>query len=337
MIILFAMHNTLQGIRDPLKRRQKEKTYILEVCELFILLAAIRYLIPTGDAWGYAEEYRSVLGKSFKDVFEEREISYVYYLLSKLFSLTRLPYHFWFAFVEFFFLSAYVRIVNKFSVDKMLSLFLFYTIGLYDFSFHGLKQIVAMALIWHGFVDSYEKKNWRSAALVFLAYYCHKTSMVFLIAYILPFLERFKRIYYFLIVIVSATLVISYSSVLTQLTDIIGDERYALYFESEQGYTASLFIFYLILFGIAFFANKQKDDSKNNRIIIGLAVMTVFCQLFAFRVASAFRLSLFFLPFLIMYISNQLKYKRDLQYLMFFLCAFWLLYTTQFPYKFFWQ
>ena len=139
-------------------------------------------------------------------------------------------------------------------------------------------------------------------------------------------------------VVVAAMLVFSYSSVLVQLTEIMGDDRYALYLEGEGGYSASLFVFYLILLGIAFFANKQKEASKDSRIIIGLAIVTVFCQLFAFRVATAFRLNLFFLPFLIIYISNQLKSKKELQYLIFLFSAVWLLYTSRFfPYKFFWQ
>ena len=365
MIILFAMHNFLQGMQDPLLRKQREKTFVFEACGLFILLAAIRYVIPYSDASGYMEHYEAMSSLSFKEVYESSEVSYVYFLLSKLFSLSRLSYHFWFAFIELLYVSAFVRMVNKFSEDKILCLFLFYTIGLYSFSFHGLKQILAMVLIWHGFMDIYEKKYLRSAILVVLAYYCHKTSMVFLLAYIMPFIGKFGRLSRVLIILLSSILVFSYTSVLVQLT---GDERYASYLDGrEEGYSASQFMFYIILFGVAFYAKnqgmglkkqrivlknrgvglkkqrivlkKQGMSLKDERLIIGLAVITIFSQLFAFRVASAFRLSLYFLPFLIIYISNQLKNTRDVQYLMFFICAIWILYTGRntFYYKFFWQ
>ena len=338
MIILFAMHNALQGTQGPLRRQQREKKYVLEVCILFILLAALRYVIPGSDASGFKGDYNGMMLLTFREVFEEKSISYVYFLLSKVFSLTRLPYHFWFGFIELLYVSAFVRMINKFSVDKMMCLFLFYIVGLYSFSFHGLKQILAMTLIWHGFMDIYEKKYLRSAILVFLAYFCHKTSMVFLLAYIMPFLGNFRRIYYILIVGIVTILVFSYTSVLTQLTDIMGDEHYASYLESTEGYSSSVLFFYFVLFGMAFFSKRQKNETSDTRIIVGLAVITILSQLFAFRVASAFRLSLYFLPFLIIYISNQLENKKVLQYLVFLFGAVWLLYTSRFfPYKFFWQ
>jgi hypothetical protein len=336
--MLYIMHGNVQKEYDLVKQSKLERKYVFWATAVLVLLAALRWVIPGSDCDSYVGEYQRMSEMSFNEVVEERDISYVYYLLSKIFSLTRLPYHFWFGFVEFLYVSAFLRIANKFSLDKVLCLFLFYTIGLFSFSFQGMKQILAMALIWHGFMDIYEKKFWRSAFWAFLAFFCHKTSMVFLVAYILPFIGKFRKFYQLVIVFLSTVLVFGYTSVLNQLTDFMGDEHYLTYLNNGEEYNATQFIFYFILWCISFFAKKQKNESGEMRVVAGLAAITVFSQLLAFHVATAFRLSLYFLPFLTIFISNQLKNKKDLQYLIFLFGAIWLLYSGRNSlYKFFWQ
>ena len=58
----------------------------------------------------------------------------------------------------------------------------------------------------------------------------------------------------------------------------------------------------------------------------------------AIRVASAFRLALYFQPFLAIYLANKLDRRRDITLILFVMGTIWLLYTgREFPYKFLWQ
>lgn len=338
ILVVFFMHYSLQGNQNPVMIQKKGQQHLFIISFILIFLAAVRKVVPYTDADGYMVIYNTVSKMNFKELAEVETVSIVYTYLAKIFSLTHLSYHFWFAFVELLFLTAFIRVINKFSDDKLLCVFLLYTIGLYGFSLNGQKQAIAMAIIWHGFMDLYEKKYLRSVIMVILAYYCHKSAMVFLLAYIMPFIQKAKSINFLLITSISIIIIFSYTVVLNQLTFFLGDEHYESYLDSNESYTASTLIFYIILFSTTFFAKKQKTVSEDLPMIVGLAVVAVLSQLFAFRVATAFRLSLYYLPFLIIYVSNQLKNNKPLQYLVFLFGAVWLLYTSRFlPYKFFWQ
>lgn len=342
IIVLFVMHSNLQTESNVTRRIKLEHSYVRSICTLFIILAALRYVMPGTDADGYMGWYMMMPKITFDEVLEERDLSYIYYLSSKIFSLMGLSYHFWFAFLELLYLSAFIRIINRFSVDNLLCIFLFFTIGLFSFSMNGLKQTLAMCIIWHGFIDSYDKKYVRALIMVAFAYYCHKSSMVFLMAYIMLFIRNLKTIYYAIFVASLSMLVFSHSAVLESLAAYMGDEHYIDYLNDQKGYAATTFIFYLILFGIAYFAKNKKmiykTEEKDVRIVIGLAAISVFSQIFAFRVATAFRLSLYFTPFLIIYLSNKIRGNKEITLIVFVIASVWLLYTSRsFPYKFFWQ
>lgn len=339
ILVLIAMHNALHAEHNPKIRDKKEQRYLRISCAIFVILAALRYVIPESDIDSYMRWYQRIGTMSFDEVIVERDLSYTYFLSSKVFSMSGLPYQYWFGFVELFFISGYVRMMNKFTSDKIMAMFLFFTLGLYTFSFHGLKQIFAMAIIWHGCVDFYEKKFLRSGVAIVLAYFCHKTAMIFILAYIMPFLSRLKNTYYVLMITLCTVLIFSYSTVLTSLTEIMGDEHYMDYLDDKSGYSAATFIFYSIMLGIGF-RNKgiKTKETTNQRASAGMAFISVFSQLFSLRVASAFRLSLYFVPFLGFYLANKISSDRNLQYIVFFIASIWLLYTNrETPYKFFWQ
>ena len=335
------MHSNVQKEHNEVIKDKLERKYVFWAAVVLVLLAALRWVMPGTDADGYVEWYRRMSEMSFAEVAEVRDLSYVYYLTSKVFSLTGLSFRFWFAFIEIIYLIAFLQLIKKFTPDRLLCLFIFFSIGLFTFSFNGLKQTFAMALIWFGFTILYEKKYLWAAVMVVLSYFCHKSSLVFLIAYLMPFLSKMKNAYYVLIVSAATVLLFSYSSVLITLSDFMGDEHYISYLEGNERYNSTVFIYNIILLFIAIFTNNRNGirfDSEVTRLVIGLAVISVLTQLFAFRVASAFRLALYFQPFLTIYLANKLDCRKDMITILFIMGTIWLLYTGRnFPYKFFWQ
>ena len=341
IIMLYIMHNNVQKEHDLVRQSKLERKYVFWATSVLVLLAALRWIIPGSDADSYMEWYRRVSEMSFAEVAEERDLSYVYFISSKVFSLTGLSFRFWFAFIEIIYLIAFLQLIKKFTSDRLLCLFILFNIGLFSFSFNGMKQTLAMALIWFGFSFLYEKKYFWAVVMVVLSYFCHKTSMVFLIAYLMPSLSKMKNTYYVLIVSVVTILLFSYSSALVTMSEFLGDDHYMAYLEEDTNYNSTVLIYNLILLAMAYFTNdryKTRNVSKENRLVIGLALISVFTQLFAFRVASAFRLALYFQPFLAIYLANRLERRKDMITTLFVMGTIWLLYTGRnFPYKFFWQ
>lgn len=333
------MHNALKNERSEKVRGIKEKRYLGFLIVIFAFLAALRFVAPGTDTENYMEWYQAMPMMTFEEVIAQRSLSYTYYLSSKMFAFTGLPYQYWFGFLEILFLSGFIRLIKKFATDKIMAMFLFFTCGLFTLSIGPLKQVFAMALIWHGFVDLQEKKYIRAGILALLAYFAHKTSMIFLIAFVLPYVSKLRNIYYTLIVTLIVILLFSYSTVLSSLTDFMGDEHYVEYLMGGSDYSAVTFIFYLTLLGIGYLCKKaEKQASTLQRTSIGLAAIAVFSQVFSFRVASAFRLGVYFVPFLLFYLLNNIAQRRGLQYLVFFITSVWLLYTGRTsPYRFFWE
>jgi len=335
------MHGNVQKEYDLVKQSKLERKYVFWATAVLVLLAALRWVIPESDCDSYVGEYQMMSEMSFNKVVEERDISYVYYLTSKAFSLTGLSFRFWFAFVELIYLAAFLRLVRKFTSDRLLCLFILFIIGLFSFSFNGMKQTLAMALIWFGFSFLYEKKYFWAVVMVMLSYFCHKTSMVFLIAYMMPFMSKMKNTYYVLFVSIVTFLLFSYSSVLGILSDLMGDEHYSAYLDDNSKYNPTVLIYNLFLLFIAIFTNNRSRNRFNyeeTRLVMGLAVISVLTQLFAFRIASAFRLALYFQPFLAICLANKLDRRKDMITILFIMGTIWLLYTGRnFPYKFFWQ
>lgn len=335
------MHGNVQKEYDLVKQSKLERKYVFGATAVLVLLAALRWVIPGSDCDSYVGEYQMMSEMSFNEVVEERDISYVYYLTSKAFSLTGLSFRFWFAFVELIYLAAFLRLVRKFTSDRLLCLFILFIIGLFSFSFNGMKQTLAMALIWFGFSFLYEKKYFWAVVMVVLSYFCHKTSMVFLIAYMMPFMSKMKNTYYVLFVSIVTFLLFSYSSVLGILSDFMGDEHYSAYLDDNSKYNPTVLIYNLFLLFIAIFTNnrsRNRFNSEETRLVMGLAVISVLTQLFAFRIASAFRLALYFQPFLAIFLANKLDRRKDMITILFIMGTIWLLYTGRnFPYKFFWQ
>ncbi len=335
------MHSNVQIEHNEVKKDKLERMYVFWATAILVLLAALRWVMPGTDVENYVMWYQRMSEMSFAQVAEERDLSYVYYLTSKAFSLTGLSFRFWFAFMEIIYLVAFLRLIKKFTSDRLLCLFILFNIGLFSFSFNGMKQTLAMALIWFGFSFLYEKKYFWAVVMVVLSYFCHKTSMVFLITYLMPSLSKMKNTYYVLIVSVVTILLFSYSSVLVTLSDFMGDEHYIGYLEAGSKYSPTVFTYNLILLFMAIYAKQYHENqvySKDARLIIGLAVLSVLTQLFAFRVATAFRLALYFQPFLAIYLANKLGRRKDMITILFIMGTIWLLYTERnFPYKFFWQ
>lgn len=314
-----------------------EKKSIRIVFTMLILLAALRYLPIETDRAGYVGEYVRIFSMSFSQIMDRWPSYFGYYGLSKIFSFTRLPYQFWFAFVELLYLIGFARLLNRFSTDKMMAIFIFFTCGIFSFSFHGLKQIVAMAFVWNALADFCDKRYIRAALFFLIAYYSHKSSLLFGFAFIL-WLLREKTYFKYLIVLVCLFLGFSSSTMITTLSEYLGDEHYLSYLEEESSYNLTNFFLYLILLCMSLFARNENEEVAEYHYSTGMAFIVTFLQLSALVVASAFRLGLYFSPFICILVSNNVKNNKMVRTgIILMLCIFMLYSGRNDPYKFFWQ
>lgn len=315
--------------------------YSIIVCLLFVLLASLRWIIPETDVEAYMFDYERMASYSFGDIFKQWDGNYItYYCLCKLFKLIGLPYRFWLGFVQIVSISGFIKLVNRYSSDKILSLLLYFTVGLFSFSINGLKQALAMGLVWYALSFISDKKYLYAVIFSVLAFFAHKTSAFFMLSFVMFFMKGMRRIYMIIIVIMTIAVAIIPSQILNFLTASLGEERYGNYLGSEGGYSYVTFIFYLMLFFIGFISKNKKDLSNISglsQFVSSLAIIAVVANLFAQISATSFRLALYYTPFLAFYVSNKVQDKNVRLFVMVF-TAFFFLYTSRsLPYKFFWQ
>lgn len=316
--------------------------YIVISCGIFVFLATFRDVIPLTDIATYIERYKEVSTFTIKESWEYYELGPGYYLISRLFSFTGLTYYYWLAFIQILYICGFIKLIKKFTTAIPLCLIFYFTIGLFTFSLNGLRQSLAMGLIWFALSLFLEKKWVWATILWIIAYYCHSTALIMLFA-IPIYLIRNIKTYYFFIIIVLSLIAVYYQSILLMLTEELNNEHYLSYFDSEkEGYSVTTLIFYSVLILISLYSYRTHIRSfvfkkSVNRYVFALALMAVVTQIFSLSVASAFRLSLYYLPFLCILLANAIKNNVQLTRITIILVSFWLIYTSRaIPYQFMW-
>ena len=281
------------------------------ICLFLVFLAAFR-----GDFYGDTAAYRRdyfdlPLYQGLNDLIDRYNITYIgYYGLSKLFSIVGMPVQVWFAFIEAFYLFAMMRLINKFSKDRVFSLIVFITSGLFMFSIAGLKQTLASSFLMLSFICYTDKKYKMAIPLFVAAYFTHQATMVFGAAFIVYALRSTKSLIPGIILV--GVLIYFYSLLFLQnATQLLGNEHFEDYLYEDSTYSNVTFIYYVLitLLSIIFMVIGQTKpfSDENNRLFIGLSVLACFLQLLAGYSPSLFRLSLQFVPFMMVLLPNSLS------------------------------
>ena len=104
---------------------------------------------------------------------------------------------------------------------------------------------------------------------------------------------------------------------------------------------ASIALYLFLLIISRFSNNRQQSVSPHvTDFLYNVSVVCVVAQTLAFISASAFRVSLYFLPFFGIFISNALsnRSQKTIRYIVMFIIIFYFLYTERnFGYHFIWE
>ena len=150
---------------------------------VIVLLAAFRSLDTGPDTAQYAVDYGNLAWMSFPDVAEKFKGYLGYYYLGKLLSLLMMPREIFFGLVEGIYVYALYRLVKMYSTDRIFSILIFITNGLFTFSLAGQKQTLASGLMILAFICFSEKKYIKSILLILWAFTSHSVSLIFLIVF----------------------------------------------------------------------------------------------------------------------------------------------------------
>lgn len=307
-------------------------------------MAAFRSNEVGADTEGYRLSYESLSQYStLQSLIDRYTIYYIgYYGTSKIFNLLGMPVQVWFGFVEGLYLFSLMKLINKYSMDKIFSLLIFTTIGLFTFSLAGLKQTFSMSLMMLSFIYYVDKKYLISILFIYFTYYTHQSSLIFLAAYPLYHIRRNK--FFIPLTIVFSILIYSYSFLFMEtMVKILDNEKWETYLVTDSQYTYVTFIFYFIITLIASFNFKcYKSAEPNNAIFfLGLSILGCGLQLLAGVSPSLFRLAYLYTPFMMILLPNSIYFikspnKKNLfRFTLMGCIIFYFLYTNRhWPYSF---
>lgn len=344
--IILLFHSLLNTIPQETIRKKREERYLRIVCWILVLLAALRGSSVGTDTIGYVEDYYSIAYMSFAEI-QDRFGDYPgYFLLAKTCSLFHFPIQILFGLVEGIYVYAIMKFIDRYSKDKLYSILLFTTIGLYSFSLAGLKQVLSMAFVLLYYISLTEKKYLKTVLFATVAYFCHHVSLVFLFGVVLYYMRNMKAYYTFLTIIVVLLLFAS-NLVWSNMLALLENDHYSELYTKDEGYSSTTMIFYGVLAFLLFlFSNNyRRNKTEESRVMLGLSILAFALQSLSFVSSAAFRLSFFFVPFMIVGFPNSFNCigngntKRVIKFAVAFIVVFFFFYTARSSvgYVFFWQ
>lgn len=345
--IAYTLLIFILGLNTNMNDTKARKRYLIFSGIILVLISGLRsYYIGSGDTSRYAIMFEEDLLMSFKQILNSEIKDPFYHVFSK--GLSLIVGDNFSAILTFFaviYIAAYSLLVQKESTNLLLSFIVFFAMGLYNFSMHGIRQGLAIAFVMLAYFPLKEKKLIHFLILVFIASCFHKTAVIFLVAY--PFCKLgFSKSTAFLYLGLIAIMFLYGDTIIRTLASeaSVYDERFAGYAVTEKSLTYSGFIqlslfFCLVLNNMSRFRRMDSDAS----LLMTLLILAMIFQVLAVFVAEMFRVAMYFSSFLVILVPRLLRTypPSSRKMVTILLCAFLLLYFYMNPYKleydFFWN
>lgn len=183
----------------------------------------------------------------------------------------------------------YLKNVPK---DKLLSLFFYYCVILFAFSFSGLRQAIAVSIVTSSFVFLFRCSYIFFYGLVLLASSFHVSALVALLAHPASKINISNR----LLVIIGMLGVIFFflrESILKGIVSISIDKYSSQTFSTPTN-SFSLLIVFVMIYIVSHYASRTKDDKTFN-ICRNIFLIAVFIQVTASVSMTAMRAGFYFL------------------------------------------
>lgn len=295
----------------------------VELCVLFILyifskkygkqhfwfwgamvLVAVAGLRSSGvgpDGLVYAQYFEDLKKLSYEGIYTKFNKEPLFYVVTKVFQEFGITLQVWYALIGALFSFSIMFIINQYSKNEMISILALFSLGYYVFSFTGLRQTVALAIVIFS-VWYIERKKYIKAILVIgIASMFHNSALVFLIV-IFIWDRKIKIWQYITILIVSLGAVVLFEQqVHNFLSETIEEiERFENYAGYDYGLSWAGFVIQCMIFGFALILYK----GKHKQMLLNISFMGVLFQILAVLMAEFFRLSMYFNAFNVVLLGN---------------------------------
>lgn len=186
--------------RDLFGHKQTSAFLYAIIVAFLIFVAGFRYYVGADfyAYYGHYDYYVRSLGESLRTLTEPG-----YPLIARLGTLIYDDGASAIFAASFFTIGLSLLVVYRHSERLLPALVLYLFLGFWDGSFNGVRQYMAVAVVFCGYSALREKKFWKYLLIIFVAYLCHRSAAVMIILYFLVHREiNFRNLFVLIIVVV---------------------------------------------------------------------------------------------------------------------------------------
>ena len=282
-------------ISEDKKRRLMKWTAFISILPMFLLFV-LRYRTIGADTPGYVTMFETTIRSySFRDLLNSElmrpEIGFRIYI--KIVSLITENYTVFFLINGIVIFGTLLRFSFKYTGNPFVFFALFMALGTYSFVETGLRQALAMTVCLWAVDFIKDKKIFKFALAVIIAYFFHKSAIIFALLYPLRFIKKYKSalLSYFLILIIFS---VGFSTFQEWFNELLGYE-YTIE-ETGNGGIFLLLTIFICVYSSIILSYKEKDQiDSGNYVIMHMAFMTVVFWFLRLISRTAERISYYFI------------------------------------------
>lgn len=288
---------------DPIRCRygRKDQLWFLVMAILLILFCGLR--TSYNDTYNYVFLYESITDQSsvFQGIDWQLGENPAFWVANRIMRALNFSSQSYLMAYSVITVSLYLWFLRKYSCNLPLSIFLFFTIGIFTFTMAAVKQCVAMAICMVAIDRAIQRKYIPSVLWVLLAAAFHPYALMFLVVPLLMFHPwSMMSVLMMLLFAISGLIMERLIGTLVDMTTLLGENFDAESFlgEGVNPFRVAVVSVPLVLSFLA----KPQIDQKNNRVqdlLVNLSILNAEIMFLGlFGTANYFaRLANYFLPF----------------------------------------
>ena len=281
-----------QEINEAKQKRIRFWYLFFAALPMFFLIA-FRHRYMGADTGMYLENFKVIVSTPWEELKDSSRMEYGYLVFVKLITyITENPLVFQIIYSSVYLFSV-TWFANELEGENFLFLYLFGTLGMYTFMFTGVRQCLAICICLLSYRTVKNRKFIRFALFMLLAFYFHKSSILFAVTYFI-YTRKLNIINVFAYIVGTALVALNLEAVQAWLNAQL-DYDYEI--ESNTGgYIFAAVMLVITVFTI-FTIVSNKALNKHSQGLINIAIIALVFWIIRIFTRVAERPSYYFLPF----------------------------------------
>ena len=322
-LIFEAIYNEHEKRAAASAKKWRWAYILISLLPLF-LLVGFRSSGLGSDTGVYLRNFNEIAGTPWSELFEESRMESGYLVFVKLLTYVVKDARIYQAICALIYLGGMFTFAIQQKKSPFLFIYFFATLGLYTFMFTGTRQCLAMSICLFSYVFIRKRKIIPFILLIVLAYFFHKSSVLFLVTY---FIHNRKITWYNMLIYggISALSVYYIENIQQFFND-------ALDYDYEIESVGGGLLYLALLTGLTVMSivviNSYNKLTKESRGFFNIGVIAVFFWIVRLVTRVAERPSYFFLFFscaLVAYALDAIPKTKERFYAKFAVCGITML------------